>query len=542
MKKALALMLAVLMLAGCLAGCGSKPAEQAAAPAAEAKTETKTEVQPKVDTENKQPEVTKETKYADTVIWGRPGDLDTPDPYGGTSAQCEEFTNSTFDTLIYNNPETGEMDPELATSWEANADNSEWTFHLVEGVKFHNGDKFTAEDVKFTYLYAANLDGATNVIKPFTAGSYAEEVEVIDDYTIKFILKQPMADFPAYMEMKVYSKNAVETLGEEGKYIGTGPYYYDAAMTTKGQQFTMSKNHDYWRDQDLYKTEHIICKQYGDANAVVAALQAGEIDYTLAAGIANYNLINDDPKLEAVLKTGCASYYLGFNYGTKTCDMFDVELRKAICQCIDKEAIVAVALEGVGGVASYNFCAPSGLGYAEVNGLEYDPAAGAAVLKEKGVTKLHLSHYQTCAKHAEVIQSCLKQAGVEVELQQVDGTNWTTYKAAQDGYDLFLDYASYRGALLYNFNRFLYRGGSSNVIGWESEEYEKLQDNVTAQTTWEDMVKEFGVLQQWVADNVPVFPIVYANMFLAKQPSVGGGYLGGSENACDWATVYKVVE
>ncbi len=351
-----------------------------------------------------------------------------------------------------------------------------------------------------------------------------------------------MADFPAYMEMKVYSKNAVETLGEEGKYIGTGPYYYDKDLTIKGQQFAMSKNHDYWRNPDDYKTEHVICKIYGDANSIVAALQAGEIDMTMGAGIANYNMINNDPKLEAVLKTGCASYYMGFNYGTKTCDMKDLELRKAICQMIDKDAIVAIALEDVGGVPSVNFCAPSGLGYTDIQGLEYDPEAGAAVIKEKGLKNLTLVFYASCAKHAEVIQSCLKQAGVDVTLQQVDGTNWTTFKAAQDGYDIFLDYASYRGALLYNYNRFLYRGGSSNVFGWESDEYEALQDNVMAQTTWEDMVKEFGVLQQWVADNVPLFPLVYANMFMAKLPSVGGGYFGGSENACDWATIYKVVE
>lgn len=483
-------------------------------------------------------------QYAEWIYNGRVGDLDTADPYGGTSSQTEWFTNMTFDTVVYNNPETGAIDPELAYKWEANEDNTEWTFYLEENVYFHNGDHLTAEDVKFTYLYAANLDGAVNVVKTFTAGSYAKEVEVIDDYTIKFILKQPMPDFPAYMEMKVYSKNAIETLGHaEGSVIGTGPYYYDKDNTISGQIFVATRNDNYWRDMTPYKTVHIACKNYTEKNAMTAALQAGELDFSFNLSNADYNTVDNDPNLVIEQRTGCASYYMGFNYASKNADMNDVEIRRAIAQCIDKEALVEIAWEGHA-VVSNNFCAPSGLGYsADVQGIEYDPEAGAATLQAKGVKNLTLVHYQgEAATMAEVIQACLSVAGVDVTLRLIDGTNWTTFKASQDGYDLFLDYASYRGALLYNYNRFLYRGGSSNVFGYASDEYEALQDKVSAQTNWEDMVSVFGDLQQWVADNAPLVPLVYNFMWIAKYPSVQGGYLGGSDNACDPATVYKIVE
>lgn len=483
-----------------------------------------------------------DAKYAEWVYTGRVGDLDTADPYGGTSSQTEWFTNMTFDTLVYNNPETGEIDPELATKWEHNNDNSEWTFYLKDGVTFHNGDKFTAEDVKFTYTYAANLDGAMNVVKTFSAGEYAKEIEIIDDTTIKFILKQPMPDFAAYMEMKVYSKNAIETLGHaDGSVIGTGPYFYDKENTVTGQVFVATRNENYWRGTDDYKTKHIACKVYGDKNALSSALQAKEIDFCNSLSNTDYALIESDPELKIEEKTGCASYYMGFNYNSKNADMNDVEIRRAIAQCIDKDSLVSVAWEGLA-VKSMNFCAPSGLGYSDsVKGLEYDPAAGAATLKKAGVEKLTLVFYAgATATAAEVIQACLNEAGVQVDLRLIDGTNWTTFKAAQDGYDLFLDYASYRGALLYNYNRFLYRGGSSNVFGFASEEYEKLQDKVSAQTNWDDMVSVFGEVQQWVADNTPLFPLVYNNMWMGKKATVSGGYLGGSDNACDWSTVFKL--
>lgn len=483
-----------------------------------------------------------EVKYSEWVYLGRVGDLDTADPYGGTSSQTEWFTNMTFDTVVYNNPETGSIDPELAYKWEPNADNSEWTFYLRDDVYFHNGDHMTAEDVKFTYLYAANLDGAVNVVKTFTAGSYAKEVVVVDEYTVKFVLNQPMPDFAAYMEMKVYSKNAIETLGHaKGSVIGTGPYFYDAENTVSGQVFVATRNDNYWGDKNLYKTLHIACKNYGDPNALGAALQAGEIDFSPSLSSTLYNTINNDPDLTTELKIGCASYYMGFNYASKNADMNDPEIRRAIAQMIDKDAIVEIAWEGLA-EKSMNFCAPSGLGYsADVKGVEFDPEAGAATLQAKGVKKLTLVYYSgATATAAEVIQACLSMAGVDVTLRLIDGTNWTTFKAAQDGYDLFLDYASYRGALLYNYNRFLYRGGSSNVFGFASDEYEALQDKVSAQNNWEDMVKAFGDVQQWVADNAPIFPLVYNYMWIGKKPTVGGGYLGGSDNACDWATIYKI--
>ena len=512
MKKILCLILSLIMLSG-LAACGNRS----------------------ISSDPNAPE----SGYAEWIYCARSGDLDTADPYGGTSSQTEWFTNMTFDTLVYNNPETGTIDPELATSWEGNADNTEWIFHLAKGVKFHNGDSFTAEDVKFTFEYAANLDGATNVVKTFTAGSYAEKVEVVDEYTIKFVLKQPMPDFPSYMEMKVYSKNAIETLGHaEGSVIGTGPYYYDKELTVSGQMFVATRNDNYWRNQDSYKSKHIACKLYGDENAIAAALQAGEIDFTVNGGDQNFSLLNDDPAITCEVKTGCESYYLGFNYASKACDMNDPEIRRAICQCIDKNAICEMGFEGLGD-PSYNFCAPSGLGHSsEVKGIEYDLEAGKATLAAKGVKKLTLIYYSP--KIAEVIQACLKQAGVTVDLHQMDGTNWTTVKAAQDGYDMFIDYCSYRGALLYNYNRFLYRGGSSNVFGYASEEYEKLQDKISEQTSWEDMVKQFGVLQQWVADECPIVPLAYHNRYIAKLEGVSGGYLGGSDNACDWSTIYKI--
>ena len=324
-------------------------------------------------------------KYAEWVYSATPGDLESADPYGSTTARTDWLTNMTFDTLVYNNTDTGEIEPELATKWESNEAQDEWTFHLRDDVYFHNGDHLTAEDVKFTYLYTANLDGEVNVVKTFAAGSYAKSVEVLDDYTIKFILKQPRPDFPTYMEMKGYSKNAIETLGQaDGGIIGTGPYYFDKENTIPAQIYTVSRNDNYWRGTDDYKTKHIGFKVYGDWNGVIAALQAGDIDFTTIQGI-HYNTVKNDPDLVVDEKAGASVYYLGFNYTSTNADFYDNEIRTAIAQCINKEDLIAIAWEGLA-IPAENMVPPSGLGYsADVKGPAYDPEAGAATLKNKNI-------------------------------------------------------------------------------------------------------------------------------------------------------------
>ena len=490
---------------------------------------------------NTQSDVENAGGYAEWVYSATPGDLDSADPYGSTSARTEWLTNMTFDKLVCLNEETGEVEPKLAISWEANETNDEWTFKLRDDVYFHNGDHMTAEDVKFTYMHTANLGDTINVVRTFAAGAYAESVEVIDEYTLKFVLKQPRPDFIMYMDMKVYSKNAIETLGQaEGGIIGTGPYYFDRENTVSGQIYTVSRFDKYWGGIENYKTKHIGFKVYGDWNGVVAALQSGDIDFTTLQS-AHYNTVKNDMNLAIDEKVGCSSYYMGYNYSSANADMNDTEIRQAIAQCINKDDLVAIAWENLA-IKSDNFCAPTGLGYLEeVKSVQYDPEKGMATLQAKGVKNLTIIYTSGApAVASEVIQASLSKAGIEVKLRQVDTTNWAAFKAAREGYDLFVDYGSYRGALLYNFNRFLHRDGAVNFGGFVSDEYEALQNKVSERSNWDDMLKEFGVLQHWVAENVPLFPLVYTNQLLGRNVNVGGGYLGSSNSACDWSTIYKI--
>lgn len=484
---------------------------------------------------NREP-VLKETVYSAHSA------MDTADPYGSTGLQNQFISNMTFDTLTYVDSDTGEVNGELAVSWEdisEEKNGSDWLVKLQEGVLFHDGSGFTAEDVKFTWEYTAT--GAGNVVKTNAASAYVSEYEIVDDYTIVFHLNRPMLDFPSYLETKIYSHTAFENMDKtDACVIGTGPYYFDKAITQSGIQYGVTRFDEYWGGTDSYPTKHIVFKEITDANTRVSALLAGEVDILFDVDASSYNTISRNTDVTIETKTGANSYYLGFNYSNPV--FSDLAVRRAISEAISKEDIVAIAFEGgVGGVESSNFCAPSGLGYAQIeNTVSYDPEHAGSELAALGLAgkTFTLAYTPSKSRMAEVIQSNLNAAGLKIEMKVVEAANWSQFKANQDGYDLFIDYAAYQGALLYNFNRFFYTGGSSNTYGFYSEEYESLQDSVSEGITWDEMLSRFADLQQWVADNIPIYPLVLNNMIVAYHDNVHGVEISPTSNYMDLSTVY----
>ena len=126
---------------------------------------------------------------------------------------------------------------------------------------------------------------------------------------------------------------------------------------------------------------------------------------------------------------------------------------------------------------------------------------------------------------------------MKVTIEKKDSANWSAIKASQEGYDLWLDYASYTGAILYTPNRLLNSAGSSNVYGFYSAEYEQLEANVSNAATYEEMVAEFEILQQWIIDNVPLFPFAVGNVLAGSQADVEGLYYTASPDHHNYSTV-----
>lgn len=487
-------------------------------------------------------------KIRDTLRIGSNEDLVSADPFANTLSGTHYFTNLTFNTLIWIDPNTKQINPELATEWKdvsANGDGTAWELTLVQDATYHNGNAFSADDVVFTFTYARDPNNCVKTI----AGpgiDAIESVEAVSGNVVRFTLSRPVPDFISYLEHKIYDKESFDTLPkEQAAVIGTGPYYFNKDKTTTGVQFTATRYENYWGGAENHPTKDIVFLYYAEQDTQAAALQADEIDYMgWVSAVSIIPSLKADPNLTVYENDGAFSYYLGMNFRK---DLFDdLEIRQAIAMAIDKDAIVAVAYDGYGGTPSYNFCAPVGLGYdPDVKCVGYDPAAAKAIFEKKGWVgkKINLFYPGLAVNKSicEVVQSSLAAVGVQVEVISRDVTNWMALKNS-DEYDLYSDTCAYQGALLYNFGRFFGIGGSANLYKYESEAYMAAQDKVNAQPTFDAMVKEFSNLQKFVADDLPIIPLVYNKAFCVARNNVKGVQesLMPTVNYCDYSKVYVI--
>src|SRR5215475_9293700 len=166
------------------------------------------------------------------------------------------------------------MTPSLAESWTLSPDQKTYEFKLRQGLKFHNGDAFTAEDVKFSFFRAKS----SRILK-----ERVRDVEIVDPYRVRFQLHEPFPDFMAlYGTLATASgwvvpKKYIEKAGDEGfkKHpIGLGPYRF--VSHTPGVELVMEANEDYWRKMPSVK--RLVFKVVAGPPTRVAMQKRGEVD------------------------------------------------------------------------------------------------------------------------------------------------------------------------------------------------------------------------------------------------------------------------
>lgn len=288
------------------------------------------------------------------------------------------ITQQMYDNLLMIQPDLS-MKPELATSWEPNEELSSWTFQLREGVKFHNGKDFKAEDVVFSFnrLLDPVIDSPAR-----PTFEVIEHMEVIDDYTIRFDLVSPSAFFPEVLSIyqaRITPSNVdVETLTLGG--VGTGPFILEEYLP--GQRTLLSKNPDYWDEGKPYLDE-VVFQLIPDPSTRAEALKSGDVDviYQLEPPTA--------PSIEAnpgtvVLETASSSH-IGLDLGNWEAPFDNKLVRQALQAATDREAIRQAALFGRGSIGYDHPIAPNDPMFSsECLPPEYDPELAKELLAEAG--------------------------------------------------------------------------------------------------------------------------------------------------------------
>lgn len=269
--------------------------------------------------------------------------------------------------------------PGLAKSWDYDPGAHTYTFHLEENVQWHDGQPFTAEDVKFTIEAIMDPENGSE-----NAPNYedVEEITVIDDHTVSFRLAAPNVAFLDYMTMAVLPKHLLEgedmqTSGFFRAPVGTGPY--KLAAWDEGQAITLEKNEDYFKG--AAQIDRIIFKIVPDDNAQAMQMSAGELDLALLTPKDARNFEDREGFTVYGMKT---SDYRGilFNfwnpYWTENKDIIP-----AVCCALDRQAILDTVVLGRGAVA-YGPLQRNIYNNEDVERYDYDPDRARSILEDAG--------------------------------------------------------------------------------------------------------------------------------------------------------------
>ena len=355
------------------------------------------------------------------------------DPTGGAASSISEVTlYNIYEPLTKINAD-GSVTPLLAESWEVSPDLKTYTFKLRRGVKFHNGEPFNAQAVKFSYDRAGG-EKSTNKDKRTFANL---STQVVDDYTVVILTKEIDPDFPFLLGQGtaiIVEPKSAETNGT--KPVGTGPFKLDNWV--KGSSIALSK-WDGYRNAGAIKLKKATFRFIPDPAAQVAALLAGDVDAFPRVTPRSVSQFKDNPKFQVVVSGSRAKTILAINNKKKPLD--DVRVRRAIAAAIDRKAVIQGAGDGYGAPIGSHYV-PGAFGYVDTTGINaYNPDKAKALLKEAGITTpleltITLPPPPYARQGGEVIASELAKVGINAKLQNVEWAQWLSGTYGNKNYDM----------------------------------------------------------------------------------------------------------
>jgi len=434
MKKKLSLILAAALTAGlALTGCGGSKTSDTTENTAGAESETAAEVKG-VDVDT--------TGY---LVAALNADIQTADVQ--KTSKDYEVPFNIFDRLVdveVDADGNSKIVPSLAENWDISDDGLEYTFHLRQGVKFHNGNDFTAEDVAYTFHRMLTVEGGVNTefidqIKgadELLAGETdtLEGVEVVDDYTIKVTLKEPFAGFLASISspgVSIYDSEATEAAGDQfgmdpAVTVGTGPFEFSS--WSFNNQLVLTRNEDYWKGAS--KLPGVVIKIIPDTETQSMMFESGELDILdldyAADSVDRFTETYPDQIVQGP-RVGIVYFTMNFNKEP----FQDVRVRKVVQMSIDRQAILDALYGGRGQVEQGIF--PHGLiGFnPDQEEIKYDPEAAKALLAEAGYADgfdmeiaADSSASDTMTMALEIVSDQLAEVGIRAEIKNYDESTW----------------------------------------------------------------------------------------------------------------------
>jgi len=509
-KRWLVLLIALVMLIS--TACGNKTEQNS--------TDTSTDVK----------EQPKELTKVDggIFIFGIGSDPKVMNPLFAGDRVTMTINNAIFSPLFV--IDSGEIRYYLAESVSASEDYLTYTLKLKEGLKWHDGQPITAEDIVFTVNSILDENQGSHLRSSFLVNGKPIEIKKVDDLTVEFILPEVSVPFmDSIASIRPIPKHVFEgeaNLAQSSKNlnpIGSGPFKFKEFKS--GEKVELERFDDYFDGKP--NLEGVVFRVIADSNAANTALLNGELSarYITTDDIEKFTQ-NGNFNIE-VFEEGMLNNMV-FRLTNEALRNEDV--RKAIAYAINKDEIVTGVYgdEEYAGKA-YSVFVPTTLYYTtDVEKYDYNVEKAKELLKNAGYENLSLRlAYTNTSKEQEayglIIQQQLKEIGIEVELMPmergaflekfVDATN-TDFDLAFNGYVMGYEPSGYSPLFT--------AGNPNNFMGYVNEELDKMWDKGVIETDEAKRADIYKTIQREIMDDMVVYPIVYPKSIVAINSKFGG--------------------
>lgn len=461
-------------------------------------------------------------KTGGTFTVGISADVVTLDPPMFTDVYSNYVSSQIHEGLIRVDFD-GTIIPWLAKDYKLDGE-KDYVFTLREGIKFHNGEELTSADVKYTIERLLSDE-----LKSPRAGrlDMVESVETPDEYTVRFVLKEPFTPFLDRLTGAwafIVNQKAVEAAGDDYTHnpVGTGPFKYVDWKT--GESATVTRNEDYWGDVPLLET--VVFRPIPDQNTRLIELESGGLDYMMDLPPEEVGRLKEDGKLQIFEGPAINYTYLAFNCQK---DPFDgnIALRKAIAHAFDKAEIVEVIRQGLAKPAISSLQPENWAHNPNVAQYDYDPDKAREYFEESGYTggpiELSCDESPVIRRVAERIQAQVKETlDLDITINSMEWGGFLSYIRTGE-HQMFI--LGWNGGIdpdsiifpLFATENF---GAAGNRAFYSNSRVDQLLADAQVEPDEEKRKELYFEAQEIIADEVPHAPLYHNLATAGAQPYV----------------------
>ena len=415
----------------------------------------------------------------------------------------------------------GSLVGELATDWEASPDAKVWTFNLRQGVSFHNGKAFGADDV-IESLQMHVAEGSKSAAQPIVGA--ITEMKKLGEHQVQFTLDAGNADFPYLMSdyhLLIYPAGQIEEAIANG--IGTG--LYSVVSFEPGVRFVGRRVDSHYKDGKAGWFDEVELVAVNDATARMNALLTGQVDAINRIDFKTESLLKANPQIQIQELTG--NQHFTFPMLTDIAPFNDVNVRRALKHGINRQEMVDKILLGHGRVAYDSPIGPANQYMADLEPIPYDPDQSKFYLKQAGLDELNVDLSASSAAFAGAVDAAqLYQASAAP-----GGININVVQEPADGYwsNVWIKkpwcacYWSGRATEDWMFSNAYEQGVPWNDSQWDEKDSARFQELLIMARAELDSAKraeQYGEMQRILRDDGGVVIPMFANWVQAVKTTV----------------------